>query len=246
MDTNKSKYDFNDLVEIIKILRSPDGCPWDKVQTHESLKSNLIEESYEFLSEIDKNNIDGMKEELGDVLLQVVMHAEIAKSDEEFDIDDVIDGIAKKMIFRHPHVFATEKAENVDNAYDIFKKQKEKEKHFTKQVDVLKSIPDSFPALMKSEKIINKLYKMYPDFAEKHKEQILVKLKEEVQDLDEGVSEEQIGKIMMDLVVLSKKMDIEPEIALAKCSKAIIDKFEEMEDNGENLGLRMENLEKLL
>jgi tetrapyrrole methylase family protein/MazG family protein len=78
MDINKPKYDFNDLVEIIKILRSPDGCPWDKVQTHQTLKSNLIEESYEFLSEVDKANVDGMKEELGDVLLQVVMHAQIS------------------------------------------------------------------------------------------------------------------------------------------------------------------------
>jgi tetrapyrrole methylase family protein/MazG family protein len=117
MDINKPKYDFNDFVEIIKILRSPNGCPWDRAQTHETIKSNLIEESYEFLSEIDKKNIEGMQEELGDVLLQVVMHAEIAKSDKEFDINDVIDGIAKKMIFRHPHVFEAEKAQTKPDFY---------------------------------------------------------------------------------------------------------------------------------
>ena len=148
------------------------------------------------------------------------------------------------MIFRHPHVFATEKAENVDNAYDIFKKQKEK--HFTKQVDVLKSIPDSFPALMKSEKIINKLYKMYPEIKEVHQNQILAELKEEVQNLESSVSEEQIGKILMVLVGVAKKMNIDPEIALSKHSKKIIDKFEELEDFGENLNLEIEKFKEIL
>ena len=152
MDINKPKYDFNDFVEIIKILRSPNGCPWDRAQTHETIKSNLIEESYEFLSEIDKNNVEGMKEELGDVLLQVLLHAQIAKDDNEFDINDVIDGIAKKMVFRHPHVFGEDTATNSDNALDLFNKQKDKEKHFEKRVDVLKSIPESYPALIKAQK----------------------------------------------------------------------------------------------
>ena len=154
MDINKPKYDFNDFVEIIKILRSPNGCPWDKEQTHESLKSNLIEESYEFLSEIDKNNIEGMQEELGDVLLQVLMHAQIAQDNGSFNINDVIDGIAKKMVFRHPHVFGEDKAATSDNALDLFNQQKQKEKHFDKQVDVLKSIPESYPALIKAQKTV--------------------------------------------------------------------------------------------
>jgi tetrapyrrole methylase family protein/MazG family protein len=230
MDINKTKYDFNDLVEIIKILRSPDGCPWDKVQTHQTLKSNLIEESYEFLSEVDKANVDGMKEELGDVLLQVVMHAQISHDDNEFDINDVVDGIAKKMVFRHPHVFGNNKAVDADNALDLFNRQKDKEKHFTKQVDVLKSIPASYPALIKAEKTSSKLNKMQPNYFKKTIEENISQLKSTVLELDNNVTEEKIGDILWKVVTLAKVADIDAEIALTSQNKKIVDKFEKVED----------------
>lgn len=230
MDINKTKYDFNDLVEIIKILRSPDGCPWDKVQTHQTLKSNLIEESYEFLSEVDKANVDGMKEELGDVLLQVVMHAQISHDDNEFDINDVVDGIAKKMVFRHPHVFGNNKAVDADKALDLFNRQKDKEKHFTKQVDVLKSIPASYPALIKAEKTSSKLNKMQPNYFKKTIEENISQLKATVLELDNNVTEEKIGDILWKVVTLAKVADIDAEIALTSQNKKIVDKFEKVED----------------
>lgn len=103
--TEKENYNFNDLVEIVKILRAPDGCPWDREQTHKSIRSNFIEETYEAVEAIDTDDLDLLKEELGDVLLQVAMHAEIESEQGTFDINDVCDGICKKLIIRHPHVF---------------------------------------------------------------------------------------------------------------------------------------------
>lgn len=229
MDINKPKYDFNDFVEIIKILRSPNGCPWDKEQTHESLKSNLIEESYEFLSEIDKNNIEGMQEELGDVLLQVLMHSQIAQDNGCFDINDVIDGIAKKMVFRHPHVFGEDTAVTSDNALDLFNQQKQKEKHFEKQVDVLKSIPESYPALIKAEKTASKLNKIQPKFFKKSVEENTELLKQTVAKLD-NINEETIGEILWQVVTLAKVADVDAEIALTSVNKKIVEKFENTEN----------------
>lgn len=231
MNTNKSKYDFNDLVEVISVLRSPNGCPWDKVQTHESLKSNLIEEAYEFLSEVDKNNIEGMTEELGDVLLQVVMHAQIASDEEKFNINDVIDGITKKMIFRHPHVFGEDTAVDSDNALDLFNKQKDKEKHFEKQVDVLKNIPESYPALIKAEKTASKLNKIQPNFFKKSVEENVDVLKSKVLELDNNITEEKIGDILWQIVTLAKVADVDAEIALTNKNKKIVNNFEKAEDN---------------
>ena len=229
MDINKPKYDFNDFVEIIKILRSPNGCPWDRAQTHETIKSNLIEESYEFLSEIDKKNIEGMQEELGDVLLQVLLHAQIAKDDNEFDINDVIDGIAKKMVFRHPHVFGEDTATNSDNALDLFNKQKDKEKHFEKRVDVLKSIPESYPALIKAQKTSSKLNKIQPDYFKKSVEENTEILKQTVAKLD-NINEETIGEILWQVVTLAKVADVDAEIALTNINKKIIENNEKIEE----------------
>ena len=105
--TEKPNYDFNDLVEIVKILRAPGGCPWDRAQTHESIRQNFIEETYEAVEAIDNSDTELLKEELGDVLLQVALHAEMERESGGFDIHDVCDGICKKLIIRHPHVFGT-------------------------------------------------------------------------------------------------------------------------------------------
>lgn len=111
---NKERYNFNDLQMIMKALRAEDGCPWDRVQTHESIKKCLTDECGEVLMAIDNKDMDNLKEELGDVLFQVIMHSEIAEESGDFNIYDVIDGICRKMIFRHPHVFGDAKPEEVD------------------------------------------------------------------------------------------------------------------------------------
>lgn len=242
MDTNKEKYTFSDFIEIIKILRSPNGCPWDKEQTHESIKSNLIEESYEFLSEIDKNNVAGMKEELGDVLLQVLLHSQIAQDNNEFCIDDVIDGIAKKMIFRHPHVFGDKSTNSSEEAYELFKSQKDIEKHYTKQVDVLKGIPKSFPALMRAQKTASKLRKIRPQEFKIDKSVRIRELKELVNNLDINVSEEELGNVLLKMVFLAKELGIESEVALSNSNKKLINKFECVEEKIMNDGKNIVNM----
>jgi len=170
-----------------------------------------------------------MKEELGDVLLQVLMHAQIAQDDGKFDINDVIDGIAKKMVFRHPHVFGEDKAVTSDNALDLFNQQKQKEKHFDKQVDVLKSIPESYPALIKAEKTASKLNKIQPNFFKKTVEENVELLKQTVVELD-NVNEETIGKILWQVVTLAKIANVDAEIALTSINKRIVEKFENVEN----------------
>lgn len=108
----KERYDFNDLIEIVKILRAPGGCPWDMAQTHESIRSNFIEETYEAIEAIDTKDTELLKEELGDVLLQVALHSEMEREAGSFDMNDVCDGICKKLIIRHPHVFGDKSADN--------------------------------------------------------------------------------------------------------------------------------------
>ena len=162
MNINKEKYTFNDFVDIISELRSENGCPWDKEQTHESLRKNLIEESYEFIQEVDSKSERGMCEELGDILLQVLLHAQIAKDEGMFNIDDVIDGIAKKMIFRHPHVFGENKAENAEEALKFFYQSKNKEKELKSKAEEIAHVPEELPALIKSYKMYSKLEKIQP------------------------------------------------------------------------------------
>lgn len=128
IDAVGEKYDFSDLTEIINILRSPGGCPWDIKQTHESLKECLVEESGEVISAIDSHDDENLCEELGDLLLQVVMHAQIAAEEERFTIDDVIQGVSEKMIRRHPHVFGDVSVTDDRESLDLWKQIKEQEK----------------------------------------------------------------------------------------------------------------------
>ena len=146
----KEHYRFEDLVRIVEILRSPDGCPWDQKQGHADLRNNLIEEAYEVCEGIDRNDTSIMCEELGDVLLQIVFHAGIAADNGEFYLQDVIDGISKKMIRRHPHVFSDSK--EIPSWEEI--KRAEKKELSTK--DSLQSIATTLPALMRAEKFVKK------------------------------------------------------------------------------------------
>ena len=124
----KDKYNVNDLVKIVKILRSPNGCPWDKVQTHQTIRQDFIEEVYEAAEAIDENDIEHLREELGDVLLQVVFHCVLEEEKDNFTLEDAADDVCHKMILRHPHVFGDEKAETPEEALDIWKRVKAEEK----------------------------------------------------------------------------------------------------------------------
>ena len=152
----KGKYTFEELVGIMKFLRSENGCPWDREQTHMSLKKYLIEETYEVLEVIDLNDKERMCEELGDLLLQILFHAEIASEEGAFDINDVITGISRKMVQRHTHVFGEDKATTPEEVVDNWEAIKRKEKGVDSHAEVLKNVPANLPALMRSYKVQQK------------------------------------------------------------------------------------------
>ncbi len=152
----KSTYNFSDLVEIVDLLRAPDGCPWDREQTHQSIRKGLIEETYEVVEGIDRDDSEIMCEELGDLLLQVVFHASIAKDDNRFDLDKICDGICKKLIYRHPHVFSTVEVADSDEVLRNWDELKQKEKKQQNVADVLDGVSRALPSLMRAQKLIKK------------------------------------------------------------------------------------------
>lgn len=237
MDTNKERYTFDDFREIISILRSENGCPWDREQTHESLRKNLIEESYEFIHEVDTNSKEGMCEELGDVLLQVLLHSQIAKDDGEFTIDDVIDGISKKMIYRHPHVFGEQKATNSEEALKFFKQSKNKEKKLNSKSEEIGHVPEDLPALIKSYKMFSQLEKMQPNYFSGKFEDYLKKVKEEINELEDAYKnndmdnfEEELGDVLTMVVSLGHTMKVDSEVALNKSFKKVLNRIKIIEE----------------
>ena len=149
----KDMYDMSDLLSIMSILRAPGGCPWDIEQTHASIRNNMIEEAYEVVDAIDRSDDTALCEELGDILLQVAFHSQISKDGGGFDFSSVVDGICKKLILRHPHVFGDVSADNVDKVLDNWEAITRVEKHQTSYTDTLCSVPMSFPALMRAAKV---------------------------------------------------------------------------------------------
>jgi len=150
----KERYDINDLVKIIEMLRDPEnGCPWDKVQTHKSIRKNFIEETYEAIEAIDLDDKELMQEELGDVLMQVLLHAQFEAEEKVFDFSDVVDGTAQKLVLRHPHIFAGFDNKTVDGVLQKWEEIKQQEKGQKTVSETLDAVPKSFPALMYAQKL---------------------------------------------------------------------------------------------
>ncbi len=150
----KERYDINDLLKIIEMLRDPEkGCPWDKVQTHKSIRKNFIEETYEAIEAIDTDDKELMKEELGDVLMQVLLHAQFEAEEKVFDFGDVVDGTAQKLVVRHPHIFAGFDNKTVDGVLQKWEEIKQEEKGQKTVSETLDAVPKSFPALMYAQKL---------------------------------------------------------------------------------------------
>jgi len=240
----KERYGFEDLVEIMKTLRSPDGCPWDREQTHESLKQYFIEETYEVLEAIDLKSPEKLCEELGDVLLQVVFHATIAEENGKFTIDDVIDGISKKMIHRHEHVFGKEHAETAADVLNLWDKIKKKEKGSKTQTDIMKDIPEILPALMRSYKVQEKAAKVGFDWD--NVEDAWKKVKEELEEFhdvyrsgDMEKTEEELGDLLFAIVNVSRFLKIQPELALTKTINKFIKRFEYIETKSSENGKKL-------
>ena len=181
----KERYDVNDLIDIVEILRSPGGCPWDIEQDHKSIRRDFLEETYEVIEAINKDDRDGLLEELGDVLLQVVFHTQIEREKNSFDLNDVADGVCKKMIERHPHVFGNVNAttsEQVLENWDVIKKQTKQQKS---QTESMLSIPREFPALMRADKVQKKAAKVGFDWDSV--DGALEKVGEELNELKEAI-----------------------------------------------------------
>ena len=243
----KEKYDLADFIRIIDVLRSPGGCPWDIKQTHESLKRNAVEEALEVCDAIDEGSTEHLREELGDLLMQVIFHASIEKEKGGFDLDDVSDEAVKKLIHRHPHVFADTKADTPEEVlanWDAIKRADRGQKSVASAMD---GIPKGLPGLMRSEKIQNKAAKLGFDWP--NVTGALDKLREEVGELQEGIDandleniKEELGDVLFSAVNVARfyKLDSE-EIMRAACEK-FIRRFRFMEEKAAERGLELTEL----
>lgn len=244
----KERYDVNDLIDIVEILRSPGGCPWDIEQDHKSIRRDFLEETYEVIEAINKEDRDGLLEELGDVLLQVVFHAQIEREKNSFDLNDVADGVCKKMIERHPHVFGNvnaETSEQVLENWDVIKKQTKQQKS---QTESMLSIPREFPALMRADKVQKKAAKVGFDWDSV--EGAFDKVSEELEELKEAVTmgvvenaNEELGDLLFSVVNVSRFISVDSEEALTKATDKFIDRFSKVEKMAEEKGINMKETE---
>ena len=211
----KDKYAFQDLVDIMALLRGPGGCPWDRAQTHESIRKNFLEETYEVCEAIDNGDTANLREELGDVLLQVLFHAQMEKEAGRFDVGDVIDEVCKKLVVRHPHIFGDVSADTAEKVLENWEDIKIRTKGQTEGKKRLEDVPKSLPALMRGYKVVKRAEKAGTDFgapervAEEEKS-----LLDELVASENAEKEEIMGKILINFVILAKKFEIEPEEAL--------------------------------
>lgn len=229
-------YTYNDLIDIIAALRGEKGCSWDKAQTHESLVPHLIEESYELVEAINNKDTSNMKEELGDVLLQVLMHAQIAAEEKKFSIEDVVDGIARKLVYRHPHVFGEgnhlKTTKEVEVSWEQLKKA---EKGHQTQTENLDSIPKALPALIRAYKIQKKAgavgftWDCYEPIIDKIIEE-LEEVKAEIKNNNQERLNEEIGDLLFAITNLSYFFEINPEFALTKATEKFINRFRYIEN----------------
>ena len=221
------------LIDIIAVLRSENGCKWDREQTHKSLRPNMLEEAYEAVDAIDDGDIANLREELGDVLLQVVLHAQIAKDNKEFDIEDVAKELSEKLIHRHPHVFGDAKVnstQDIINAWDRLKKEEKKDRK-----SILDGISKSQSALMAAQKISKKVIKVgfEWDCVESLKDCIKSEYKEFEEAVEEGNidrMEDEIGDIFFATVNLARWYKIDSEQALLRANKKFMKRFRKMEE----------------
>ena len=249
----KDSYDVRDLEEIVRILRAPGGCPWDAEQTHESIRRNFLEEAYEAVEAIDEKNPDHLKEELGDVLLQVLFHARMEQEAGRFNLDDVADGVCKKLIYRHPHVFGDVSVTGTGEVLTNWEELKRKEKGQATNTDALDAVARSLPALWRAEKVQKKAKKAgfdWPDISG-----ALDKLSEELEELKTAVAqgtnvEEELGDLLFSAVNVSRFLKADPEVALGKATDKFISRFAKVEalaaaQNQAMEGMTLEELDKL-
>ena len=243
----KENYNVYDLERIIDLLRSENGCPWDKEQTHESIRRNMLEEAYEVCEAIDDDDSAHLCEELGDVMMQVVFHASIEKDKGAFTLDDVADMVCKKLIDRHPHVFGDVIAKTSEEVLDNWDIIKMRERSQTSVSDTMDSVAKSLPALWRADKIISKAEKA--GFKLSDPTQAADKLVEEANRLKKAVYEgsdayNELGDTLFAAAEVSRYLNVDPEYALGHASDEFIKAFRYAEDEAEKSGTSLRELDR--
>ena len=227
--SEKDRYNWEDFLEIVRLLRSPGGCPWDREQTHSSIRRNFLEETWEALDAIDRDNLADMREELGDVLLQVAFHAQMEAERGRFAMDDVVDTVTRKLRCRHPHVFGDAQAADGEAALNNWEARKRMEKGHARAADAIEAVPHTLPALWRAEKISKKAAKAGFDWSDPLS--AMGKLEEEVRELRQALEQgldtdaphgarEEIGDVLFIAASLARMCGVDPEDALHRdCDK---------------------------
>lgn len=256
----KDNYNIEDLIHILSFLRSPEGCPWDREQSHESIKHNLIEEAYEVIDAINANSAANLQEELGDVLMQVVFHAQIAAERGDFDFNDVVNSISNKLISRHTHVFGNDSADNPEEVLLTWEQNKKIEKGHKSQTEVLRDVPRAFPALTRAFKVQKKAAQVGFDWPDSSGSK--AKILEELGEVQEQVNltrnglesnaetaenfrkdvEREAGDLLFAVVNYLRSLQIEPEVALNLCTDNFILRFSKMEEIAQEKGRGLESM----
>ena len=242
----KDKYNMDDLVAIIKVLRAPGGCPWDREQTHESIKKNFIEETYEVVEAINKQSTDMLREELGDVLLQIVLHSEMESEKGNFSFDDVVNDIVQKLVVRHPHVFGEVVANNTAEALNSWDAVKLKTKGQKNQTESMLSVPRELPALMRAQKIQHKAAKIGFDWD--NVGGAVDKLYEEIDELKTAMEqgkrldiEDEFGDVLFSCVNIARFIDVDSEEALTASTDKFMSRFSLVEQMASEQGIDMKS-----
>ncbi len=236
------------LMEVVRKLRAPDGCPWDRAQTHESLRNELLEEAYETAEAIDTGDTDNLCEELGDLLLHVAMHSVIAEEKGEFDLAKVAREEADKMVFRHPHVFGSKEGiDTPDKVLRQWEELKAKEKHEETASDAMNRVAKALPALTRAQKIQKKASKVGYDFA--NTDEVLKKVYEELDELKEAIHEgnrfdicEEFGDLLFSCVNTARFLGVDAEFSLTKATNKFINRFVNAEAAAQANGRRLADL----
>ncbi len=228
----RTQHGFDDVMRIVRRLRAPNGCPWDREQTHQSLKNALLEESYELIDAIDEDDDAHICEEMGDVLLQFALHAAIAEEQSAFTARDACTDLVEKLIYRHPHVFGDIRVSGSDEVLKNWDALKMSQRKQTTQTEVLKSVPKSFPALLRSRKVQKKAADVGFDW--ESAQQAFYKIAEETEELREAMEqgshiEEEMGDLLFAVVNVARLLKLEPEFLLMQATDKFINRFETME-----------------
>lgn len=243
-------HSFGDLVEIMKRLRGPGGCPWDAEQTMDSLRRYILEEAHELIEAIEDGDLRGIREECGDVLLQVVFVSEIARTDGAFDIDDVTRGICRKLVDRHPHVFSDLSVENASEVLKNWEKIKEDERRArSSDSSALAGIPRSLPSLLRARRIQERAARKGFDWKPKEIDEVWKKLSEELDELrreverkDGEAAKAEFGDLLFSMVNVARHIGVDPESALQSANEKFSSRFRDVEGQAARRGVDMRSL----